>query len=42
MVNALRSVFSLLLGAGYERNQANLANYRYQNTTVSSAVMRTF
>lgn len=38
----LVSQWSLLLSAERERNQANLPNYRYKNTSVSATVMRSF
>lgn len=34
--------WSLLLMADHSRNSANLPNYRYKNTSVSGAVVRTF
>ena len=38
----LTPLWSLLLGADYATNDANLPNFRYQNTSVSAAVARTF
>lgn len=35
-------LWSLLLSAEYARNQANLPNYRYKNTSVSAIVVRSF
>ena len=35
-------LWSVLLSAEYARNQANLPNYRYKNTSVSATVVRSF
>lgn len=35
-------LWSLLLSAEYARNQANLPNYRYKNTSISAIVVRSF
>lgn len=38
----LTPLWSLLLGADYATNDANLPNFRYENTSLSAAVARTF
>jgi hypothetical protein len=38
----LAPLWSVLLSAEYARNQANLPNYRYKNTSVSATVVRSF
>ena len=34
--------WALLLSADYARNQANLPNYRYKNTSISGTLVRSF
>lgn len=38
----LAPLWSLVLSAEHARNRASLANYRYKNTSLSAAVVRTF